>query len=701
MTGQAAQASWLQQTTPSLGGSSTWEFTAVSCTSPNVCMAVGSLDATSADLLAESRSPSGWTTWSVPEPVEGSTLLGVDCASAKSCEAVGSTPLSGVRPLAERWNGTGWQIQTTPKPAGFSASQLNGISCTSPGSCIAVGDATKGGRTVSFAERLRSGVWSLLSTPAVRRASATVLNGVACPSASECLAVGYADRGTDKALAERWDGSKWLIQKVPSLPGSSAVSQLNDVSCTSAKACLAVGFGLSDRWNGSKWTLEKLARPSGHSADLVGVSCVRAGVCYAAGSFYLEGIQNSTAEYWSGGKWSAASVPLSTSSDTSGLSGISCSTATNCTAVGGYHDPVDGERGLAEDFSLRWQDVSPSPFFNVVATGLNAVSCTGPNACVAVGSFESTGSVFETFSEAWSDGSWDSMLPPKPKISNLSGISCVSTSFCIAVGDIIRGGLPFTLTERWTGAGWIILNSPSPANATRSFLSAVSCQSAKMCAAVGFYSGHGGKQFTLAERWNGKSWKIEHTPALASGLASLNAVSCPTAGSCQAVGGTSAGQLAEQWNGKDWSLRQVPTPKGGKSASLSDVSCTSAAACTAVGGYVHGTRLLPLVERWSGKSWKTQTAVPVPATKTSALSAVSCTSATACEATGFASTPTEIATSEHWNGRKWSLHQIPLPSNGQSDEVSGLSCNSKTACLAVGSYQDNTATELMLAEQYS
>ena len=41
--------------------------------------------------------------------------------------------------LAEHWNGTSWTIDTVPTPSGFD--DLSGVACASATSCIAVGSA--------------------------------------------------------------------------------------------------------------------------------------------------------------------------------------------------------------------------------------------------------------------------------------------------------------------------------------------------------------------------------------------------------------------------------------------------------------------------------------------------------------------------------------------------------------------------------
>lgn len=79
----------------------------------------------------------------------------------------------------------------------------------------------------------------------------------------------------------------------------------------------------------------------------------------------------------------------------------------------------------------------------------------------------------------------------------------------------------------------------------------MSCTSASACTAVGDYS-NSATRVTLAERWNGTTWSIQHTPNPPQG-GILNGVSCPSASACTAVGGSSNSTtgvtLAEGWSG--------------------------------------------------------------------------------------------------------------------------------------------------------
>src|SRR5215469_2827211 len=79
LTAQAAGASWIEQDTPVVPSASVWEFTAVSCTSPNICMAVGDASEGTSVLLSETKSKSGWTIQSIPQPAQGSALGSVWC----------------------------------------------------------------------------------------------------------------------------------------------------------------------------------------------------------------------------------------------------------------------------------------------------------------------------------------------------------------------------------------------------------------------------------------------------------------------------------------------------------------------------------------------------------------------------------------------------------------------------------------------
>jgi hypothetical protein len=96
------------------------------------------------------------------------------------------------------------------------------------------------------------------------------LNAVACPAAADCIAVGFYATATQSlvTLGERWDGSGWQTLRTAGA-ARRPLSELNGVACVSTKDCLAVGYSqpttsvtdfasdlpLAESWNGTKWKL--------------------------------------------------------------------------------------------------------------------------------------------------------------------------------------------------------------------------------------------------------------------------------------------------------------------------------------------------------------------------------------------------------------------------------------------------------------
>jgi hypothetical protein len=700
MMAQPAAASWLEQNTPAPPGATNWQFSAVSCTSPTSCMAVGS---TNNSLLAEQRTGSTWRIVSIPGSGQ---LNGISCASATACEAVGQTGSgSGNGVFAERWDGMSWTVQTPQLPAGATSSQLSAVSCTSATACEAVGQFSSGGTAKTLAEVWSGSTWTIQATPNAASQTSNGLLGVSCISATACEAVGSSFTGTTNVtLAEAWNGTNWAIQTTPNAAGG--VNRLDGVSCTAATACMAVGT-TAERWDGTHWTLLTIAQPRGDApAELDRVSCADRNHCMAAGSFFnKEAIQTLVAEHWNGTKWQVQATPITSVNDSSFLTDVSCVQANSCTAVGASHNPLGHNQALVEDWSLRWQDQSPAFPPGAIAGGLDKVSCTAFSACVAVGGTEVSSSLFEPLTEIWNGHTWTAEPTPNPGASNLAAVACTAATSCTAVGDALAGGGVATLAERWDGTSWTMQTTPNPAGATRSFLLGVSCTAANACTAVGFYDDSAGNQLTLAERWDGANWTIQATPNPAGSTTSqLNEVSCRSATACTAVGSASGQTWAEAWNGTNWTIQNTPIPAGGSDPALHGVACTAPNACTAVGSFFNGTRTVPLADRWNGTRWAAQK-VAVPAGSTaSGLASVSCASAkasTACNAVGFSTSDSgQAAVAENWNGTKWSVLGVPTFGNPPSD-LTGVSCSSLTACISVGSATDTSDREAPLAEQYS
>jgi len=280
-----------------------------------------------------------------------------------------------------------------------------------------------------------------------------------------------------------------------------------------------------------------------------------------------------------------------------------------------------------------------------------------------------------------------------PPANQLYGVSCPSSTYCVAVGinenaEVNGGG---ALIQTWNGATWTSVAPKAPKGALSTELLGVSCATAKSCVAVGLSLNSGGIGVPLAETWNGRTWAAG-TPARPAGSTGgqLDNVSCPTAKSCVAVGSysTNAGSaaLAESWNGSRWTMSRPPEPKGRVTGELIKVSCPSARYCVAVGTSSTKTADFALAESWNGTSWARMTVAPTSDKYGSTLTGVSCPSAANCVAVGTGSAAGGGLSSfaERWNGKTWSAGKISWPANTRSPYLVAASCRSAASCLAVG-----------------
>ena len=289
----------------------------------------------------------------------------------------------------------------------------------------------------------------------------------------------------------------------------------------------------------------------------------------------------------------------------------------------------------------------------------------------------------------------------------LSAVSCWSATACVAVGQYVETlGVAVPLVEGWNGTTWEVESAPTPAGATRSQFESVSCTSATACMAVGYYENGSSVELPLAEQWNGTTWAVTTVPNPEGNESPLRSVSCTSASACTAVGSTSASAstssaLAERWNGKVWKIETTATISGThEGVSFEGVSCAATEACIAVGQYNSSsstTAEVTLAEKWNGKTWTKQT-TPNPGASTGVLylRGISCSSTVACTAVGqFRNVVRSFnALIEHWNGTTWEIQSSPNPTGvpeefGQpSWDLQAASCFSATACTAVGSYDD-------------
>ncbi len=270
----------------------------------------------------------------------------------------------------------------------------------------------------------------------------------------------------------------------------------------------------------------------------------------------------------------------------------------------------------------------------------------------------------------------------------LYAVSCTSRSQCTATGmESTRSGKNTkTLAERWNGTTWAVQSTATPTSRTLlggALAAGVSCTSSTACVADGFSYTKKSTQL-LGEGWNGRTWtsQADAAPVVAADPAGL---SCTWAKDCMAVGARLSGMtLAEHWNGRKWSA--LTTKHDG---ALESVSCPATGNCTAVGSNNAGKAL---AAHWNGKAWSDQSAAS--SGQLTLLAGVSCPAAKDCVAVGTGGTVTSSAldlapVAEQWTGGKWAVLTVPDPAPaGDLAELNSVSCTSATTCMAVGDYID-------------
>src|SRR5258706_11443610 len=190
--------------------------------------------------------------WKIRKPptatAPGGQFNPVSCSAANACTAVGTNlSTSGVNvTLAERWNGTSWQHQSTPNPPNdtvpIRSPDLLGVSCPTSHFCAAVGAYQGDSVGVSLAEAWNGSRWTGQSFPAPVGSTSAGLDQVSCTSARFCEAVGTyrTSAGKNLAFPVTGDGASWRLQHLPNRVGSTFVFAAG-VSCVSPTFCEATG----------------------------------------------------------------------------------------------------------------------------------------------------------------------------------------------------------------------------------------------------------------------------------------------------------------------------------------------------------------------------------------------------------------------------------------------------------------------------
>lgn len=213
------------------------------------------------------------------------------------------------------------------------------------------------------------------------------------------------------------------------------------------------------------------------------------------------------------------------------------------------------------------------------------------------------------------------------------------------------------------------------------YLNAIACPNSTQCWAVGqVASAPGGNTLSesrgpLLKLETSGRWRTVAARGLSARKDALEAIACPRASDCWAVGGSSAGGSAiiEHWTGGAWMLAPSPALHGGQ---LNDVSCASASACWAAGGtQAHNGATRDVLEQWNGSQWSLADSLPGGLQPQE----LSCPVPGHCLALGLRN---GVAAAATYVGGHWSPAAAPAGGRDTGTIPSLFGCASPTMCLA-------------------
>jgi photosystem II stability/assembly factor-like uncharacterized protein len=263
----------------------------------------------------------------------------------------------------------------------------------------------------------------------------TGITAVSCASATHCWAGAYDAKGS-AIIATTNGGVTWRVEYT-----TARFDDVASIDCTSATRCLAIGdvdeatsaAFLETTDGGKTWSVHATPRPMALAGSL---SCANGSDCWAVG-VAPNRTDAAVARTTDGGRvWTAESVPAVYTAMSSPF-GISCASAADCVVTG--------------DATLTTTNGGKTWARHAAAgVPLGPVSCPSTRDCYAV--FNVTSAVpsnEETFLYTSTNGgvTWKDVLPTPRHVAGLPGISCPTTTTCVAVGngDTPRAGGADTL----------------------------------------------------------------------------------------------------------------------------------------------------------------------------------------------------------------------------------------------------------------
>jgi hypothetical protein len=259
----------------------------ISCASATDCWIAGAGPQDEAEIA---QSTDGGQTWTVMTPPDWQTAdwwaNAIDCPDTTTCWVAGETNTSIYNPAAAVTSngGTTWttfsNLPTTPPDSNGDTYSLDGVSCVSDLSCVAVGGLNYADGTATVISTNDGGAsWSLSADPSLE--GIQQLFSVSCNATSDlpvCTAVGSSLASAGPVQVTSSDGgATWSGTELDQDTG-----WLSSVSCPSATNCWATGAGTDDSLVGSSdggadWSIDSVTNTNEYGE----VSCASMDFCVA------------------------------------------------------------------------------------------------------------------------------------------------------------------------------------------------------------------------------------------------------------------------------------------------------------------------------------------------------------------------------------------------------------------------------------
>lgn len=324
----------------------------------------------------------------------------------------------------------------------------------------------------------------------------------------------------------------------------------------------------------------------------------------------------------------------------------------------------------------------------IIGTSATRVSCPSATKCVSVDNPDVS-------VETEANGVWTGSNYSIAGGSFLTNVSCPSTTECLVVGynnanseEVYSVGVLSGVNQTWT---WSASADIPPDSSTEGQLYGLSCPSTTVCIATGADAGGQGVYVVGSGNATTDTWTWTTTP-VGDGSTSADeffGVSCPTTALCVADGlsngdeaiyatGTYSGGTGWTWAN---STEVTPDGSGGMNAAA-DISCASAVNCVGVGTDKNGAPVY-FAGSYAGGSWTWTAATALPVgTAVLYEEGVSCGSSTSCVAVGYDEYGQGSSTTGTLSGGSWSWSA--LDGFAGNVEAHGVYCLSATTCALVG-----------------